>query len=73
MTSPLSTKEVADRLGSSEKFARNLIVTGDLPAFQLGKRGYRVAPADLEAWMAKQTVTPRADAVGEALAAMGAA
>jgi excisionase family DNA binding protein len=70
MTSPLTMKQVAERLGSSEKYARKLILTGQLKAFQLGKRGYRVAPADLEAWITANTVTPLRDVVGEALAAM---
>ena len=73
MTTPLTLKQVAERLGSSEKYPRKLILSGQLKAFQLGTRGYRVDPADLEDWIAAHTVTPLRDVVGEALAAMGAA
>ncbi len=46
-----TVQEVAQRLRVSERTVRNWIESGELPAFPIGKRGYRISKADLQAFV----------------------
>jgi excisionase family DNA binding protein len=67
---PLTTTELAERLACTTRHVADEIIRGELPAWRIGARGYRVAPADAEAWIAVMRMTPRHDVVGEAIAQM---
>jgi len=43
----LTIEEVAERMRVNEKTVRNWIASGELPAFPIGKRGYRISETDL--------------------------
>jgi excisionase family DNA binding protein len=43
----LTVEEVAERMRVNEKTVRNWIATGELLAFPIGKRGYRISEIDL--------------------------
>lgn len=53
-----SVKEVADRLKVAEATVRHWIRTGALRAIEIGK-GWRVADADLAAFLAAHETAPR--------------
>lgn len=42
----LIVEEVAERMRVNEKTVRNWIASGELPAFPIGKRGYRISERD---------------------------
>jgi excisionase family DNA binding protein len=65
---PLTTTELAERVGCTTRHVADAIIRGELPAWRIDARGYRVAPADAEVWLAATRVTPRHDVVGEAIA-----
>lgn len=46
-----TVQEVAQNLKVSERTVRNWIDRGELPAFPIGKRGYRISKADLQAFI----------------------
>jgi excisionase family DNA binding protein len=46
-----TVQEVAQNLKVSERTVRNWIESGELPAFPIGKRGYRISRADLQAFI----------------------
>lgn len=46
-----TVQEVAQKMKVSERTVRNWIEKEGLPAFPIGKRGYRVAKVDLDAWV----------------------
>jgi excisionase family DNA binding protein len=46
-----TVQEVAQQMKVSERTVRNWIEKEGLPAFPIGKRGYRVAKADLDVWV----------------------
>lgn len=46
-----TVQEVAQKMKVSERTVRNWIEREGLPAFPIGKRGYRVAKVDLDAWV----------------------
>ena len=43
----LTVEEVAERMRVNEKTVRNWITSGELSAFPIGKRGYRISETDL--------------------------
>lgn len=43
----LTVEDVADRMRVNEKTVRNWIMSGELAAFPIGKRGYRISETDL--------------------------
>jgi excisionase family DNA binding protein len=43
----LTIEEVAGRMRVNEKTVRNWITSGELLAFPIGKRGYRISETDL--------------------------
>jgi excisionase family DNA binding protein len=47
----LTVQEVAQAMKVSERTVRNWIEKEGLQAFLIGKRGYRVAKVDLDAWV----------------------
>ena len=47
----LTVQEVAQQMKVSERTVRNWIEKEGLPAFPIGKRGYRVTKADLDKWV----------------------
>jgi excisionase family DNA binding protein len=49
-----TVQEVAQQLRVSERTVRNWIEQGELVAFSIGKRGYRIAESDLNAFIAKR-------------------
>lgn len=51
MPQALTTRDVADRLGISRRYASALIASGDIPALRLGPRCIRALPADLDAYV----------------------
>ncbi len=55
-----TVQEVAQQMKVSERTVRNWIEREGLPAFPIGKRGYRVAKVDLDKWVEerKQTKQP---------------
>ena len=46
-----TVQEVAQNLKVSERTVRNWIESGELPAFPIGKRGYRISKADLQVFI----------------------
>ncbi len=50
----LTVQEVAKRLRVNEKTVRTWINSGDLPAFPVGGRGYRISKADLDRFVEAQ-------------------
>ena len=59
----LTPQDVADRCQISTKTVLRAIRAGRLRACRLGTRGgYRIHPADAEAWIASSIVQPRAAA-----------
>ena len=46
-----TVQEVAQNLKVSERTVRNWIESGEQPAFPIGKRGYRISKADLQAFI----------------------
>jgi excisionase family DNA binding protein len=64
---PITTTEAAKRLNSTDRFIRKIILSGALPAFRLGDKGFRIDPDDLDAYIAAQTVKPSVDPVSVAL------
>jgi excisionase family DNA binding protein len=46
-----TVQEVAQQMKVSERTVRNWIEKEGLPAFPIGKRGYRVSKVDLDAWV----------------------
>jgi excisionase family DNA binding protein len=46
-----TVQEVAQQMKVSERTVRNWIEKEGLPAFPIGKRGYRVAKVDLDTWV----------------------
>jgi excisionase family DNA binding protein len=55
-----TVQDVARQMKVSERTVRNWIEKEGLPAFPIGKRGYRIAKADLTLWVEarKQTKKP---------------
>ncbi|HXH26709.1 MAG TPA: helix-turn-helix domain-containing protein [Candidatus Acidoferrum sp.] len=47
----LTVQEVAQTYKVSERTVRNWVERDKLPAIPIGKRGYRIARRDLEAWI----------------------
>lgn len=56
----LDTSEVAQYLGCSERFVREMVMSGSLPSFKLG-RLRRVRRADLDRFVERQVEEGRAD------------
>jgi excisionase family DNA binding protein len=54
----LSTYEVAQALGVSERFVKQLIHAGSLPSFNIG-RLRRIDAGDLRAWIERQRAVGR--------------
>jgi excisionase family DNA binding protein len=46
-----TVQEIAQKMKVSERTVRNWIEKEGLPAFPIGKRGYRVVKVDLDAWV----------------------
>jgi len=46
-----TVQEVAQQMKVSERTVRNWIEREGLPAFPIGKRGYRISKSDLDAWV----------------------
>src|SRR3954452_21693351 len=60
----LTPQDIADRCQVSTKTVLRAIRAGRLRACRLGTRGgFRIHPADAEAWIASSTVQPLAPAV----------
>ena len=53
-----TVKEVADRLKVAQATVRHWIKAGDLRAIDIGK-GWRIADADLDAFLAQHQTAPR--------------
>ena len=49
-----TVQEIAEQLRVSEKTVLNWIKQRDLPAFPIGKRGYRIRESDLLAFIEKR-------------------
>jgi excisionase family DNA binding protein len=49
-----TVQEVAQQLRVSERTVRNWIEQDELPAFAIGKRGYRIAESDLLTFIEKR-------------------
>ncbi|HLI68708.1 MAG TPA: helix-turn-helix domain-containing protein [Ktedonobacteraceae bacterium] len=47
----LTVQEVAQLFKVSERTVRNWVERDNLPAIPIGKRGYRIAKRDLDAWV----------------------
>jgi excisionase family DNA binding protein len=47
----LTIDEIAKQLRVNEKTVRNWITSGELPAFPIGKRGYRISKSDLDVFI----------------------
>ncbi len=58
-----TVQEVAQQMKVSERTVRNWVEKEGLPAFSIGKRGYRITKTDLEAWIEtrKRTRLPLSD------------
>lgn len=50
-----TVQEVAQQLRVSERTVRKWVEDGDLPAFHIGKRGYRIRESDLIAFIERRT------------------
>jgi excisionase family DNA binding protein len=49
-----TVQEIAQQLRVSERTVRNWIESGELRAFAIGKRGYRIAESDLLAFIERR-------------------
>jgi excisionase family DNA binding protein len=47
----LMVEEIAERMRVNEKTVRNWIASGELPAFPIGKRGYRISERDFHVFV----------------------
>ncbi|MFL5629364.1 MAG: helix-turn-helix domain-containing protein [Ktedonobacteraceae bacterium] len=47
----LTVEEIAERMRVNEKTVRSWITSGELPAFPVGKRGYRISGNDLHSFV----------------------
>jgi excisionase family DNA binding protein len=47
----LTVVEVAERMRVNEKTVRNWIASGELLAFPIGKRGYRISESDFRSFV----------------------
>jgi excisionase family DNA binding protein len=56
-----TVQEVAQQLRVSERTVRKWIEEGDLIAFSIGKRGYRIAESDLLAFIEKRKQQGKSD------------
>ncbi len=56
-----TVQEVAQQMKVSERTVRNWIEKEGLPAFPIGKRGYRVSKVDLDAWVEARKQRPTGD------------
>ncbi len=56
-----TVQEVAQQLRVSEKTVRTWIEQGDLVAFSIGKRGYRIGESDLLAFIERRKQQSRGD------------
>ena len=54
----LTVKQVAETLAVSEQTVKSYIRQGELPAFRVGLRGYRISPSDLQAFIEKRKQPP---------------
>ena len=63
----LTVEEVAQHMRVNEKTVRNWIASGELPAFPIGKRGYRISERDFQAFVEarKKKLRKQADEGGE--------
>ncbi len=61
----LTVQEVAQQMKVSERTVRNWIEKEGLRAFLIGKRGYRVAKVDLDAWVEARKEQRLSDDGGE--------
>ena len=55
----LKVSEVAERLGTSVRMVWRLIAAGDLKPLKIGRRGTRIAEADLNGYIAKLSEAAR--------------
>lgn len=55
MSTLMTVKEAAEMLHVSKYYIYNLIDTGDLKAYKIGRR-YLVMPEDLDAWIQGQAI-----------------
>jgi excisionase family DNA binding protein len=53
-----TVQEIAQKLRVSEKTVQNWIVSGELVAFRVGKRGYRVRDANLQKFIEEREHPP---------------
>lgn len=56
----LTTKEVAEKLKVTQKTIRNLIESGELPAYRFG-RDYRIKEEDFEEYLKQSKVVKPTD------------
>jgi len=49
----LTVADVAKRLGVSQPFVRTEVRAGRLHAVRVGRRFFRITPADVEAWLSE--------------------
>jgi excisionase family DNA binding protein len=61
----LTIEEVAGQMRVNEKTVRNWIASGELPAFPIGKRGYRISETDLRNFVEARKQRLRKQASGE--------
>ncbi len=47
----LTIEEVAERMRVNERTVRNWVTSGELLAFPVGKRGYRISESDLHTFV----------------------
>ena len=62
MTEPIRWERVADsaeRLKISEQLVRAAVKAGDLQAYPVGRREYRLDPFEVDAWMKSRAWEPR--------------
>jgi excisionase family DNA binding protein len=57
----LTVTQTARILQVSERTVVNYITRGELPAFRVGLRGYRISPSDLQAFIEKRKHPPDKD------------
>ncbi len=56
-----TVQEVAQQFKVAERTVRNWIEKDGLIAFPIGKRGYRIAKSDLDAWVENRKKRPPVD------------
>jgi excisionase family DNA binding protein len=56
-----TVQEVAQQFKVAERTVRNWIEKEGLVAFPIGKRGYRIAKSDLDAWVEERKKRPSGD------------